>query len=118
MARMVLNTNGTAEAAVAAYRIVKPGASDGAWLQAAAAADLMAGVSESLAAAIGERIDVCRVGIADVEYGGAVTRGKKLTSDAQGRAVEAIAGDHVIGTAEVSGVAGDIGAVLIAPGVF
>lgn len=118
MARMILNTNGSAEAAIPAYTIVKPGATDGSWVPAAAATDLMGGVSESVAAASGERVDVARVGIADVLYGGTVTRGQKLTSDASGRAVTAVSGNHVIGTAEVSGVVGDIGSVLIAPGVF
>lgn len=118
MARMVLNTNGTAEAAIAAFTIVKPGATDGSWVPAAAATDLACGVAGELAVASGERVDVARVGVADVLYGAAVTRGQKLTADAQGRAIPAAAGNHVIGTAEVTGVAGDVGSLLIAPGVF
>lgn len=113
---MVLNTNGRAGAAIEAFRIVKFSDADGKYVQASAATDLLVGVSESLAAGIDERIDVCRIGIAAVRYGGTVVRGQKLTSDADGKAVAAVDGDQVIGTAEVSGVSGDIGSVLLAPG--
>lgn len=112
---MVLNTNGVAGAAVEPFRIVKFGDADGKYVQSSSSADLHAGVSESLGAAEGERLDVCRIGIAAVRYGGTVARGQKLTSDADGKAVVAKEGDQIIGTAEVSGVADDIGSVLIAP---
>lgn len=115
MVQMVLNTNGVAGAAIEPYRIVKFSDADGKFVQAAAATDLLVGVSESLAAAQDERVDVCRVGIAAVRYGGTVVRGQKLTSDADGKAVAAKDGEQVIGTAEVSGVEDDIGSVLIAP---
>lgn len=116
MTQMVLNTNGVAGAAVEPFRIVKFSNADGKYVQSSAATDLHAGVSESIAAADGERIDVCRIGIAAVTYGGTVVRGQKLTSDADGKAVAVTKdGDQVIGIAEVSGVAGDIGAVLLVP---
>ena len=75
-------------------------------------------------------------GIAEVVYGGAVTRGDLLTSDGAGKAVPAVRHTHpenaaaayaqgadtgpatagrAIGVAMVSGAAGDIGTVLIAP---
>ena len=107
----------SAGAAVAAHRIIKWGAADRAVIQAAAAADSAIGVSDRLSAASGERIDIVRAGIADVEYGDAVARGALLTSDADGKAVTAAAGNRVIGVAEISGVAGDIGEVLISPGL-
>ena len=114
--------NYTAGAAIAKYRLVKFGAADGAVLQGAAAANLVIGVAESLDVASGERIDVIRAGIAEVEYGGAVTRGDKLVSDASGKAVAAApaggANVHVIGVAEVSGADGDIGSVFISPSVM
>lgn len=114
--------NYTAGAAITKYRLVKFGAADGAVLQGAAAANLVIGVAESLDVASGERIDVIRAGIAEVEYGGAVTRGDKLVSDASGKAVAAApAGGgnvHVIGVAEVSGADGDIGSVFISPSVM
>jgi hypothetical protein len=118
-----LVTNHTADAAIAAYRIVKFGAADCNIAHAAAAADLSIGVTDRLAAAAaGDRIDVVRSGIAEVQYGGNVTRGKKLTADANGKAIEAApaagANAQVIGTAEVSGVLDDIGSMFIAPSVM
>lgn len=114
--------NYTAEAAVLAHRIVKFGAVDGDVLHGAAATDSLVGVVDTLDAAIGERVDVIRSEIADVEYGGAVTRGAPLTSDATGRAVVAApstgANVRLIGTAELSGVVGDIGKVFISPSVM
>lgn len=122
MASTLLNRNYTAEAAIAAYRIVKPGASDGSVLQGAAATDALLGVCESVGPAIGERCDIVKAGIADVEFGGTVTRGAPVTSDANGKAVAAApaAGSNVrvIGFAEVSAVAGDIAPILISPCVM
>jgi hypothetical protein len=109
-----------AEAAVTKRRIVKPGTADGNVVPAAAVGDALMGVSTEIDSAIGESCDVIKSGLADVEYGGAVTRGDWLTSDASGRAVAAApaaaANANVIGRAEVSGVLGDIGVVFIAPG--
>ena len=89
----------TAEAAVAAYRIVKLGA-----------------------AVANDRIDIVRSGISEVEYGGTIAAGDLLTADASGRAIVATAGAgtnvRVIGVAEVAGVLGDIGSLLIDPGSF
>lgn len=118
-----LQKNYTAEAAIAAYRIVKFGAADGGVLQAAAATDKLIGVTDRMpAAAAGDRIDVIRTGIAEVEYGGAVAAGELLTADASGRAIVATAAAganvRVIGIAEVAGVAGDIGSMLIDSGSF
>lgn len=112
-----------AEAVIAPFRIVKHGAADHGVVQSAAATDLLCGVSGALGAdAAGDRIDITHAGIADVEYGGVVTRGNPLTSDADGKAVAAApaAGSNVriIGFADVSGVAGDIGGVQIAPSVM
>lgn len=122
MGNHVLNRNGVAEAAIAPFRIVKFGAADGGYVQAAAAADALAGVSEGITVLSGERLDVIKIGIADVEFGGAVTRGQPLTADADGKAVAAApaagANVRIIGFAEVSGVAGDIGQALVAPGVM
>lgn len=122
MANILLDKNGTAEGAIAPFRIVKAGSADGNYLQAAAATDFLIGVCEAVGPAAGERLDVVKVGIADVEYGGTVTRGQPITSDANGKAVAAApaAGSNVriIGFAEVSAVAGDISPMLIAPGVM
>lgn len=122
MANTLLNKNYTAEGAITARRIVKPGSADGTVAIAAAATDALMGVCESVGPADGERCDIIKVGIADVEFGGAVTRGGPLTSDASGRAIAAVpaagANVRIIGFAEVSAVAGDIGQVLISPCVM
>lgn len=118
----LLLKNYVAGAAIAAYRIVKFGAADGTVVQAAAAADLSVGVSAELDVAQGERVDVVRVGHPLVEYGGNVTRGQKLTSDAQGRAIAAApaagANVQIVGIAEVNAVLGDIMPMLLAPSVM
>lgn len=112
--------NATADGAVGAYRIVAHGAADGNVAQAIAT-DKLIGVNDRIAAAVaGDRIDIVRSGITEVEFGGNVTRGDPLTSDASGRAVAATpaagANAYIVGFAEVSGVLGDIGSVAIAPG--
>lgn len=114
--------NFVAGAAIIRRRFVKFGASDTTILLAAAATDAAIGVSSEIDAAQGERSDVMMSDIAEVEYGGAVTRGDFLTSDAVGRAVTAApaagANVRVHGQAMVSGVLGDIGSVHIAPSVM
>ena len=107
-----------AGAAILPFRIVKHGAADAFAIQSAAGADASFGVSDSLgAAAANDPVDIIRGGIAEVVYGGTVTRGDPLTSDSQGRAIKAATGNRIIGFAEVSGVVGDRGSVFIAPGV-
>lgn len=102
--------------AISKHRIVKLSADDTV-VQAAAATDALHGVLGEIAAASGDRVDVVLTGIAEVEYGGNVTRGALLTADADGKAVSAdpAAGvnNRIIGQAMESGVAGDIGSVLI-----
>ncbi|HEC12310.1 MAG TPA: DUF2190 domain-containing protein [Acidiferrobacteraceae bacterium] len=132
----LLIKNFVAETAVAAYRIIKFGSDDDSVVQAAANTDAMFGVCGSLAAVAAERVDINMAGPVDVEYGGNVTRGNKLTSDANGKAIAvtrhthtentagaytqnattgAGSGINIIGTAMVSGVDGDIGSALINP---
>ncbi len=118
MANRGLVKSYTAGGAISPNRIVKFGAADYTVLQGAAATDSLVGVTVPLlTVAQGETVDVIHDGIADVEYGGNVTRGDLLTSDANGKAVTAapVAGANarIIGTALVSGVAGDICPVLI-----
>ena len=103
--------------AVAPYRIVKYGGADGTVVQSSAAADAHVGVSGRAKAAKDGRVEIARAGIADVTYGGNVARGALLTADADGKAVTAADGNRVIGVAEVSGADGDIGQVLLAPGL-
>lgn len=106
-----------ATAVVNPHRIVKL-ASENTALQAAAATDLLIGVSDSLGAdAIGDAFDVILDGVASVVYGGNVSVGQLLTADASGKAVAAAptagANARVIGVAMIAGVADDIGSVLI-----
>lgn len=82
-------------------------------VQAAAATDSIIGVSQrGITANSGERIDVIKSGIAEVEFGGNVTRGGQVTSDASGKAVAAApatgVNNRVGGIAEDSAVSGDI----------
>lgn len=102
----------TAQAAVGAYLIVKPGAADQTCVVAAAATDLLIGTSDSLAKSTGEVVDVACGELGEVLLGGTVTRGQPLTSNASGQAVVAApaAGSNVriIGFADYSGVAGDV----------
>lgn len=113
MANETLLKNYVAGAAIAPRRIVKFDTTDGVVIQASAAADLSIGVCCEVGPASGERADIVRSGLADVEFGGTVARGAMVTSDANGKAVSAATGNRVLGIAEVSAVSGDIGAVKI-----
>lgn len=109
-------------AAVTARRIVKMGAADNTVILAAAAADLLIGVSALGCTASGDRLDIVKSGHCLVEFGGTVTRGQKLTSDSTGRAIAAAPGAgvnaQIIGFAEVSAVVGDIGEIFISQSVM
>ncbi|CAG2129165.1 DUF2190 family protein [Cupriavidus numazuensis] len=122
MSNPILIKTHSAEGALAKNRIVAQGANDGGVKQAAAATDALLGATEGFAYADGDRVGVVRAGIADIEYGGNVTRGQPLTADASGRAVAAApaggANVRLIGFAEVSGVSGDICPVFLAPGLM
>lgn len=113
-----------AETAITKKRFVKFGSTNDYVVQAAAATDAIIGVSAEIDADAGERIDIIIDGIAEVEFGGNVTRGASfLTADSDGKAVAAApaAGvtNRVGGIAMESGVDGDIGSVdLTAKGAF
>lgn len=121
MRNEMLTKTFSASAAIAPYRAVKLGASDGVATQAAAVSDAIIGVSNILGAdAAGDAVDVVLAGIAEIEFGGTVTRGAFVTADADGKAVAAApaagTNNSIIGRAAVSGVDGDIGSVIIALG--
>ena len=109
-----------AQAIVGAYLIVKHGTLDGTAIVATGPNDALLGTSDSLPKAVGEMVDVDLSQEPEVTYGGAVTRGDWLTSDAQGRAVTAAPAAgvnvNVIGRAMQTGVLGDIKRYLRAPG--
>ena len=108
-------------AAVAKRRIVLF-SGDRTVAQAAAATADMIGISDMSAdAALGARCDVRRSGIAELDLGGAIARGKPVTADANGKGVlcDPAAGTSAsyIGFLEaVTGANGDIGDVFICPG--
>lgn len=106
-----------ATTAIPARTLVKFGAADGTGVPAVDAAAFIAGVSDDIDIAVGERVTVFGAGnLKDVLYGGTVARGDPLTSDAQSRAVKSTTiGDFCVGFAKKSGVVGDIGSVLISP---
>lgn len=88
---------------------------NGKLIQSTSGADSMFGVTSNLDSAAGETADIVVSGVPSVEYGAQVTAGQLLSSDANGCAVPAGANHRTIGVAMLSGNAGDIGAVLIAP---
>jgi hypothetical protein len=97
-----------AAAAISAYQIVKLDA-NGLVVPASAAADKAIGVSGAVATDVDAHTDVHRLGIVNVQLGGAVAIGAEVTSNAQGFGVAATAaGNESIGRAEQAGVAGDI----------
>jgi len=113
----VINYTATGTGGVGKYLLVKFGASDGTVTLATAATDAIIGASTDIASDENARCDVARSGCAPVIYGGNVTRGDWLTAGTGGKAVATTAdGANVIGRAEVSGVANDIGSVFITPG--
>ncbi len=105
--------------AIPRRRFVKFSA-DGVVVLATAATDFIIGVSDMSAdVAQGGRVDVRMTGVAEVDAGGACTRGQLLTSDANGKAVDAApaAGANVrtAGFPIVSAVNGDIVDVFLSP---
>lgn len=134
MSTALLRKNYLCGGAITKHRIVKYDSADFKVVQADGSTVALLGVLEETTAASGDRRDITVGGQAQVEYGGNVTRGDLLTSDANGKAVAVTRHTHtentdaaytqnattgaasnvrVIGTAEVSGVSGDIGIVNI-----
>lgn len=81
-----------ASGAIAAMRAVKISAA-GTVAQASAASDAVIGVSDRLAAASGEPVDVVLSGIAEVQAGAAITVGALVTVDSNGKVVTATLAD-------------------------
>ncbi|WP_211452614.1 DUF2190 family protein [Collimonas antrihumi] len=74
---------------------------------------LVLGVTADVGAADGGRVDVVLTQITPVIYGGNLTRGEPVKSDANGHAVLAEDGDAVCGQALQTGLAGELGSVLL-----
>lgn len=112
-----------AGAAITRRRIIKFDAVDGQVLMGAAATDSLFGVSDMSAdVTSGSRVEVRLTGVAEIEVGGAITRGALVTSDATGRAVAAApaAGSNVriLGIAMATYALGDFGDVFLTQGSF
>ncbi len=123
MSNIILSKNFVAAAAIPAFTLVALAAADDQVQAAAAATDLVIGAVQDVSPAIGERVDVSVVGITYIRAGAAVTRGKRLMSDASGRVIEAAAaaGSNVntVGVAmEAATAAEDVIRVLLVQGTF
>jgi len=88
------------------YRIVA--LEDKAVSQAASAADMLIGTTDELGKQSNGGADIALSGLPEVTCGAPVAPGAPLTSDGDGCAVEAGAGDRIIGFALEDGVSGAI----------
>ena len=121
MANPLLAINYVADAAIPINRLVKLGSGDRAVALAAAVTDAILGVVNETSPALGERVDVVRVGFAWAEAGAAIARGAPLTADAIGRAVAAApavgVNNRIVGFAdEAATAAGDVIRIQVNPG--
>ncbi|MDX1976469.1 MAG: hypothetical protein SFT94_02240 [Pseudanabaenaceae cyanobacterium bins.68] len=105
-----------AEGSILRNRFVKPGTAAGSLLTAAAATDLIIGVSSNIVDVLaGDMCDGILQGIANLKLGGTVTYGARLTSDSTGRGIAATGTARVGGIAMAAGVVNDIIPVLLYP---
>jgi hypothetical protein len=105
-----------AEGAILRNRWIKPGTAAGSILTAAAATDLIIGVSSNIVdTETADMADGILQGIANLKLGGTVTYGARLSSDSSGRGITASGQVRVGGIAMAAGVVNDIIPVLIYP---
>lgn len=105
-----------AEDATNQYLIAKQGTADYQLLKSdAAAADQLGVVCQPGAVSIGDRMDVVILGETEVMCAGAIGAGKSFTSDADGKAVAANAGERATGILRETGAAGRIVSCLVVP---
>ena len=115
-----LSPSFVAGAAVAGCRFAQIGAADQAVIQAAANDDVILGVFP-LSAKSGAPVAVQTGLVADLEVGAAITRGAKVTSNADGRGVTA-SGTHEVGGIALTAGTAPVGTVfsrikiLVTPG--
>lgn len=115
---MIKNFIGSGE--IAPFSLVKFGSADGVVVQAESETDNIIGITDSLGKQGNGRVDVLLYGeIGEVKLGGSVTRGDRITSDADGLGVKltdtmlAEGSANSIATALASGVPGDIIPVIV-----
>ncbi len=90
------------------YRFVKPGATEGKVAAITAATDRPIGVLLDAPSADGKLAEVASFEITEVTAGAAVAYGAEVQTDAQGRAITAVATGYVVGRAlQAAGAAGD-----------
>jgi hypothetical protein len=110
--------NYNAEGNCGRFLIAKFGTGDKTAKVAIAVTDKIIGVFSDIDCNDKEPCDVHRDGVRRVIYGAVVTKGDRLTANAAGRGIPTVTqGDSYVGMAEITGMAGDIGSVAIAPGV-
>jgi len=114
--------NYTAQGEISRYRFAKFGTADGTMAVAGDATAAIIGVTHDISLADGERGDIVRDDMPEIEYGEAITRGDFITAGANGVAMKFTkpgAGEtrFYAGIAEYSGVAGDICPMMFNPGV-
>ena len=113
-----------ASADILARRIVKfsDAANNTKVATASAATDPLIGITDAMGAKSGGMADLIMAGPADVQLGGTVAAGDKLTADADGKAIKCIGAANTrkeyVGTAQAPGVAGDIVPCLVERGVI
>lgn len=112
-----LAKNYVASGAIAAYSVVKPGATAGTVALATAATDKILGAVGELPVVDGERVDVILDGIADLRAGGTIAAGDMLTAAAGGAVVVAASGNRIVGVALNAAVSGDRLPVFLKQGV-
>jgi predicted RecA/RadA family phage recombinase len=107
-----------AEGAVTARRILRVGTADHALAQSAVKNVPLIAVAY-FDAATGNHLTAVTAGVAKVQAGAAVTRGARITADADGRGVTAAAGENYVGVAlESAGAADVLIDVLVSPGIL
>lgn len=105
-----------AEEATGQFLIAKQGTQDNQILKAdSATASIIGVVCQPGEVAVGDTTDVTIMGEGEVMLGGSVSAGSSITSDANGKAVTASAGNRAVGMALESGVSGDVVRCLVSP---
>ncbi|MDA8428181.1 MAG: DUF2190 family protein [Geobacteraceae bacterium] len=112
-----------AQGVIPRYRFVKFGDADGKIAVAGDATAPIIAVCHDIDLADGERGDVVRDDMPQIEYGEAINHGDFITAGAGGKAFKAVkpAGGTTTyygGIAEYTGVAGDICPMMFQPGVL
>jgi hypothetical protein len=109
-----------ASGGVAAYKILKFGATAGEVTLASADSDAMFGVSGEVSVAAGDYCDVHLAGIRLVTAGGTIAAGAFVTADSNGDAVAssptADTNERYVGIALEAAVDNDLFAIMILPG--